>query len=209
MFHRYLISNGDVPTNQVGTGKEALAALEAGTYDCMVLDLGLPDMSGTALLEQIKQSSTSRTLPIVIYTARELLEEEASRLKGLAEAILIKDVRSPERLLDETALLLHRNVSKMPDKQRKMLENLHQGVLIGKKVLLVDDDIRNIFAMTSLLERFKMEVMSAENGKDGIELLIDQKNFDIVLMDIMLPMMDGYTTIRAIREIAEFKQLPV
>jgi len=166
-------------------------------------------MSGTALLEQIKQSSASRTLPIVIYTARELLEEEASRLKGLAEAILIKDVRSPERLLDETALLLHRNVSKLPDKQRKMLENLHQGVLIGKKVLLVDDDIRNIFAMTSLLERFEMKVISAENGKDGIQMLVDQHDVDIVLMDIMLPTMDGYTTMRAIREISAFKELPI
>src|SRR5205823_8785806 len=117
----------------------------------------------------------------VIYTARELLEEEASRLEALAEAILIKDVRSPERLLDETALLLHRNVSKLPDKQRKMLESLHQGVLEGKKVLLVDDDIRNIFAMTSLLERFKMEVISAENGKDGIQLLLKHREVDIVL----------------------------
>src|SRR5438876_60383 len=165
MSIRELIGNGDVQTTVVGTGKEALAALEAGRYDCMVLDLGLPDMSGTALLEQIKQSSASRTLPIVIYTARELLEEEAARLKGLAEAILIKDVRSPERLLDETALLLHRNVSKLPDKQRKMLENLYQGVLIGKKVLLVDDDIRNIFAMTSLLERFEMKVISNRSSR--------------------------------------------
>jgi len=209
MSIRELIGNGDVQTTVVGTGKEALAALEAGTYDCMVLDLGLPDMSGTALLEQIKQSSSSRTLPIVVYTARELLEEEASRLKGLAEVILIKDVRSPERLLDETALLLHRNVSKLPDKQRKMLENLYQGVLIGKKVLLVDDDIRNIFAMTSLLERFEMKVISAENGKDGIQMLVDQHDVDIVLMDIMLPTMDGYTTMRAIREISAFKELPI
>src|SRR6266700_2937496 len=119
MSIRVLIGNGDVQTTVVGTGKEAHAALDAGRYDFMVLDLGLPDMSGTALLEQIKQSSALRTLPIVIYTARELLEEESSRLKGLAEVNLIKDVRSPERLLDETALLLHRNVSKLPDKRAK------------------------------------------------------------------------------------------
>jgi CheY-like chemotaxis protein len=112
-------------------------------------------------------------------------------------------------LLDETAMLLHRNVSKLPEKQRKMLETLHQGVLDGKKVLVVDDDIRNIFAMTSVLERFKMDVMSAENGKDAIELLIENKDIDIVLMDIMLPAMDGYTTIRAIREIDAFKELPI
>jgi CheY-like chemotaxis protein len=175
----------------------------------MVLDLGLPDMSGTELLEEVKRSSISRTLPIIIYTARELLEDEAARLEGLAEAILIKDVRPPERLLDETSLLLHRNVSRMPDKQRKILENLHQGALEGKKVLLVDDDIRNIFAMTSLLERFKMKVISAENGKDGIQMLLDQHDVEIVLMDIMLPTMDGYTTMRAIREISEFKDLPM
>src|SRR5438270_5542239 len=175
----------------------------------MILDLGLPDMSGTELLEQIKKSESSRSLPIVVYTARELLDDEAMRLKGLAESILIKDVRSPERLLDETALILHRNVAKLPDRQRKMLETLHQGALENRKVLIVDDDIRNIFAMTSVLERFKMRVVSAENGKDGIQLLLDNKDIDIVLMDIMLPTMDGYTTIRAIREITEFRDLPI
>jgi len=209
MSIRDLIGNGDVHTTVVGTGKEALAAIEAAQYDCMVLDLGLPDMSGTELLEQIKNSNVSRSLPIIVYTARELLQEEAARLKHLAESILIKDVRSPERLLDETSLLLHRNVSKLPDKQRKMLESLHKGALEGRKVLLVDDDIRNIFAMTSVLERFKMQVVSSENGKDAIRMLVDQRDIDIVLMDIMLPMMDGYTTIRAIREIAEFKDLPI
>jgi CheY-like chemotaxis protein len=112
-------------------------------------------------------------------------------------------------LLDETALHLHRNASKLPDKQRKMLESLHQGVLEGKKVLLVDDDIRNIFAMTSVLERFKMNVISAENGKDAIEALLNNKDIDVVLMDIMLPMMDGYETTRAIRKISDFKDLPI
>jgi len=209
MSIRELIGNGDVKTTVVTTGKDALAAIQTEKYDCMILDLGLPDMPGTELLEQIKQSDLSRTLPIIIYTARELLEEESARLKRLAESILIKDVRSPERLLDETALLLHRNVSRLPEKQRKILETLHREALEGRKVLIVDDDIRNIFAMTSVLERFKMHVLSAENGKDGIQMLLDQKDVDIVLMDIMLPTMDGYTTIRAIREIAEFKELPI
>jgi HAMP domain-containing protein/signal transduction histidine kinase/CheY-like chemotaxis protein len=209
MSIRELIGNGDVKTTVVSNGKEALAALESNRFDCMVLDLGLPDMPGTELLERIKNSPASRSLPIIIYTARDLLAEESARLKRLAEAILIKDVRSPERLLDETSLLLHRNVSKLPEKQRKMLETLHRGALEGKKVLIVDDDIRNIFAMTSVLERFKMNVVSAENGKDGIQTLLDHRDIDIVLMDIMLPVMDGYTTIRAIREIAEFKDLPI
>jgi HAMP domain-containing protein/signal transduction histidine kinase/DNA-binding response OmpR family regulator len=209
MSIRELIGNGDVHTTVVSTGKDALAALESTKYDCMVLDLGLPDMTGGELLERVKQSDACRSLPIIIYTARELLQEEAVRLKGLAESILIKDVRSPERLLDETALLLHRNVSKLPDKQRRMLETLHRGALEGKKVLIVDDDIRNIFAMTSVLERFKMKVVSAENGKDALQLLVDHHGIDIVLMDIMLPTMDGYTIIRAIREIAEFRDLPI
>jgi signal transduction histidine kinase/HAMP domain-containing protein/DNA-binding response OmpR family regulator len=204
-----LIGNGDVKTTVVGTGKDALAAIQAERYDCVILDLGLPDMSGTELLEQIKNSSTFRTLPVIIYTARELLEEESSKLKQLAESILVKDVRSPDRLLDETALLLHRNVAKLPERQRKMLEHLHHGVLEGRKVLVVDDDIRNIFAMTSVLERFKMRVVSAENGKDAIQMLMEQQDIDIVLMDIMLPMMDGYTTIRAIREISQFGELPI
>jgi CheY-like chemotaxis protein len=204
-----LIGNSDVNTTVVGTGKDALREARTGQYDCMVVDLGLPDMPGTELLEEIKKSETLKSLPIIIYTARELLEEESKKLKHLAESIVIKDARSPERLLDETALVLHRNVSRLPERQRKMLENLHQGVLEGKRVLLVDDDIRNIFAMTSVLERFKMEVVSAENGKDAIAMLTERHNFDVVLMDIMLPTMDGYTTIRAIREIAAFKELPI
>jgi CheY-like chemotaxis protein len=150
-----------------------------------------------------------RRLPVVIYTAKDLTVDEHSKLKKLAESVVVKDARSPERLLDETALLLHRNTARLPDRQRKMLEHLHEGVLDGRKVLLVDDDIRNIFAMTSVLERFKMNVVSAENGKDAIEMLLQTRDIDIVLMDIMLPTMDGYATIRAIREIADFDDLPI
>ncbi|HLX69345.1 MAG TPA: HAMP domain-containing protein [Verrucomicrobiae bacterium] len=209
MSIRDLIGNGDVKTTVVASGKDALEALHTGKFDCMVLDLGLPDMSGVELLEKIKNEPRSRSVPIIIYTARDLLHEEEIRLRRLAENIVLKDVRSPERLLDETALLLHRNAAKLPDRQRKMLETLHQGVLEGKKVLLVDDDIRNIFAMTSVLERFKMNVISAENGKDAIQMLIDNKDVDVVLMDIMLPTMDGYATTRAIREIEGFEHLPI
>jgi CheY-like chemotaxis protein len=165
-------------------------------------------MPGLELLEQIRRSS-ARNVPVVIYTARDLKAEEKARLESLAESILVKDVRSPERLLDETALLLHRNVAKLTDRQRGMIESLHQGVLEGKKVLLVDDDIRNIFAMTSVLERFKMQVRSADNGKAAIEKLLEERDVDVVLMDIMLPTMDGYETTRAIREIAGFERLPI
>jgi hypothetical protein len=204
-----LIGNGDVKTTTVATGREALEALQNKHFDCMVLDLGLPDMSGIELLEQIKQQSGTRPLPIVIYTARELPEDEQRKLRGLAESIVIKDVRSPERLVDETALFLHRNAAKLPQKQRVMIESLYHGVLEGKKVLLVDDDVRNIFAMTSVLERFKMDVVSAENGRDALAMLQQDSDIDIVLMDIMLPGMDGYETIGAIRQIAELEHLPI
>jgi hypothetical protein len=206
---RQLIGNGDVKTTVVATGKDALKEIEHTKYDCMVLDLGLPDMTGVELIEQIKRHSQSKSLPIVVYTAKDLLQEEETRLRALAESIVIKDVRSPERLLDETALHLHRNASKLPERQRKMLENLHHAVLEGKKVLLVDDDIRNIFAMTSVLERFKMNVVSAENGRDAIDILLKTRDINIVLMDIMLPTMDGYATIRAIREISDLRDLPI
>jgi len=206
---RELIGNGDVKTTVVATGRDALEELQKKKYDCMVLDLGLPDMTGVELIEQIKQQTQSKSLPIIVYTAKDLMKEEETRLKALAESVLIKDVRSPERLLDETALHLHRNAAKLPERQRKMLENLHHAVLEGKKVLLVDDDIRNIFAMTSVLERFKMNVVSAENGKDAIDALLKNKDIDIVLMDIMLPTMDGYETIRAIREISGFEDMPI
>jgi CheY-like chemotaxis protein len=146
---------------------------------------------------------------VIVYAARDLLEHESLRFKGLARSILVKDVRAPERLLDETSLILHRNISKLPERQRKIVESWHHGALEGRKVLLVDDDIRNIFAMTSVLERFKMRVVSAENGKDAIRVLQEEPDISIVLMDIMLPMMDGYSTMRAIRAIPAFKELPI
>ena len=130
--------------------------------------------------------------------------------KRIAETIIIKDVRSPERLLDETALFLHRVQANLPEPKRQILEQLHQTdtVLAGKKVLIVDDDVRNIFALTSMLEREQMQVMYAENGRDGITVLQNTPDIDIVLMDVMMPEMDGYETMRAIRNISKFKSLP-
>jgi HAMP domain-containing protein/signal transduction histidine kinase/DNA-binding response OmpR family regulator len=206
---RELIGNGDVHTTFVETGKDALAAIQSGEYDCIVLDLALPDMPGVDVLEEAKRIQHCASLPVVIYTARDPLPDELARIRDLAEAILVKSPRSPERLLDETARLLHRNVSKLPDRQRRLLEHLHEGILEGRKVLIVDDDIRNIFAVTSVLERFRMRVVSAENGKDAIRILLEERDIDVVLMDIMLPAMDGYTTIRRIREIPQFSDLPI
>jgi CheY-like chemotaxis protein len=168
-------------------------------------------MTGYQLIEEIKKEPKLRDLPIIVYTGRELTRKEESQLKRVAESIIIKGAQSPERLLDETSLFLHRVSAKLPDPQRKMLEQLHNpdALLTGKKVLLVDDDIRNLFAMTSLLERFSMEVLTAENGKDAIDLLRETRDIDIVLLDIMMPEMDGFNTLKAIRSIDRLKSLPI
>ncbi|MEH2196189.1 MAG: response regulator [Nostoc sp.] len=206
-----LIGNGDVHSTAVGTGAEALSILRSQHFDCMVLDLGLPDMSGFALIEQIKQEPRLLKLPIIVYTGKELSRQEETQLRGLAETIIIKNVRSPERLLDETALFLHRVQANLPPPKRQMLEQLHQNdpVLANRKILIVDDDLRNIFALTSFLESYQMQVLFAENGRDGIEMLQTNPDINIVLMDIMMPEMDGYETTSAIRQQQQFRSLPI
>ena len=206
-----LIGDADLRIVTAVDGKSALEALGASHFDCMVLDLTLPDISGFDLLDQIGRQPELRDLPIVIYTAQELNRKEVTKLKKYAKTIVIKDARSPERLLDETALFLHRSHASLPELQRKMLEDIHaqDGGLAGRKVLIVDDDLRNIFALSSLLERQQMQVSFAENGRDGIEVLEKDPGIEIVLMDIMMPEMDGYDTMRAIRRIPKFKSLPI
>ncbi|MFN6472953.1 MAG: response regulator [Nostoc sp. SerVER01] len=206
-----LIGNGDVHSTAVGTGAEALQILRSQHFDCMVLDLGLPDMTGFALIEQIKLEPRLTKLPIIVYTGKELSRQEETQLRGLAETIIIKNVRSPERLLDETALFLHRVQANLPAPKRQILEQLHQTdpVLANRKILIVDDDLRNIFAITSFLESYHMQVEFAENGRDGIEKLQANPDINIVLMDIMMPEMDGYETTRAIRQQPQFRSLPI
>jgi CheY-like chemotaxis protein len=206
-----LIGNGDVKTTGVGSGKEAITALTAKTYDCVVLDLGLPDMSGFVLIEKIKKDLGLAELPIIIYTGKELSRKEENQLKKLAETIIIKDVKSPDRLLDETTLFLHRVEGKLPDSKRRVIRELHQSEpeLHGKKVLIFDDDMRNIFALTSALEKHQMEVVYAESGQEGIELLQKTSGVDVILMDIMMPGMDGYEAMRLIREMQKFKTIPI
>jgi HAMP domain-containing protein/signal transduction histidine kinase/CheY-like chemotaxis protein len=206
---RELVGNGSVDIREAATAAEALAALRDQEFGCVVLDLMLPDMSGFKLIEQIR--AEHQQLPIIVYTGRDLSEKEEEKLNRVAQTIIVKDVRSPERLFDQTALWLHRDVSKLSKEKRDLLQRLHDPdeIFAGKKVLIVDDDIRNIFAMTSLLERYKMNVISAETGKAGIEALHSARDIDLVLMDIMLPEMDGYDTIRAIRAIYGFEQLPI
>jgi CheY-like chemotaxis protein len=211
-----LIGDEDVQITAVDSAEAALKELAERHYDCMVLDLGLRDMSGFELLEKVKSDPrrAARELPIIIYTGRALSPSEETRLRKYAETIIVKDVKSPERLLDETALFLHRVESKLPEQKRRMLEQLHNAdaVFTGKRVLIVDDDVRNIFSLTSVLESHGMQVAFSENGRDALEKLKaggDGGPYDIVLMDIMMPEMDGYETTRAVRQLPELKSLPI
>jgi len=207
-----LIGNGDVHITAVGSAEEARVALKGQRFDCMVLDLGLPDIKiGIQLLEEIQANPDLHDLPVIIYTGKDLSPKEESRLKKIAQTIIIKGVRSPERLLAETALFLHRVAADLPEPKRRILERLYQtdAALAGKKILIVDDDVRNIFALTSILERHQMKVLSAENGKQGIDTLEQTSDVDGVLMDIMMPEMDGYEAIQLIRKNPAFKTLPV
>ena len=206
-----LVADDDVAITAVGSYVEALQALVEQDFDCMILDLKLADGNGFDLLEQINGDDRLGTLPVIVYTAAELSAEEESRLRTLAEAIVVKDARSPERLLDETALFLHRVEAQMPRAQRRLIESAHtaESVFRGKKVLVVDDDVRNVFALTSALEANGMEVVFAENGRAGIETLEQNPDVDLVLMDIMMPELDGYEAMREIRGMPEFTDLPI
>ncbi len=206
-----LIAHDDVDITCVGTGKDALEALRSKPFDCVVLDLRLPDISGFDLLDQIQREERLRDVPIVVFTGRELTAEDEARLRKMAKSIVLKDVRSPERLLDETALFLHRVVADLPEGKRKMLETLHEtdDALSGKKALVVDDDVRNIFALSSLLERHGMQATIATNGHEAIQLMDTTPDLSLVLMDIMMPEMDGYETIRRIRDVPQFRRLPI
>jgi len=204
-----LIGEGDVETVAVGTAEDAMVQLRNKRYDCVVLDLGLPDMNGFDLMERIKTEIGN--IPIIIYTGKDLSPKEETELRRLAQTIIVKDVRSLERLLDETALFLHRVEENLPKPKQAMLEQLRKKdpVLAGKRVLIIDDDMRNIFALTSLLEKYDMQVFYAENGKDGIDLLKNTSGIDVALVDIMMPEMDGYEAMRQIREMKEFRQMPL
>jgi CheY-like chemotaxis protein len=206
-----LIRHDDVEISMAGTGAEALEAMRARAFDCIVLDLRLPDMSGFDLLAHIQQEPALRNTPIVVFTGRELTEEEESELRKKAKSVILKGVQSPERLLDETALFLHRVIADLPPAKQRMIEALHQSdePLKGRKVLVVDDDVRNIFALNSLLERHEMQVISATNGRDAIKLVEGTEDLSLVLMDIMMPEMDGYETMRRIREKPQLRMLPI
>ncbi|HEX6865348.1 MAG TPA: response regulator, partial [Thermoanaerobaculia bacterium] len=206
-----LLDYDDIEVTAVGTGAEAFAALLDRGFDCCVVDLRLPDMSGFELLEKVQSEPSLRDVPVVVYTGKELSDQEEARLKTMAKSVVLKDVQSPERLLDETALFLHRVVADLPEAKQQMLERLHgtNEVLSGRKVLVVDDDVRNIFALTTVLENQDMEVVSATNGRQAIDLIKTTPDLSVVLMDIMMPEMDGYETMREIRKDSNFRTLPI
>ena len=206
-----LLLHDDIEIINVGTGAAALDALRTQSFDCCVLDLRLPDMSGFELLDQVKADPTLGNVPIVVFTGKDLSTEEERRLKVVAKSVVLKDVQSPERLFDETALFLHRVVADLPEPKQQLLERLHQSneALRGHKVLVVDDDARNIFALTTVLENQDMDVISATNGRHAIDIIENTPDLSVVLMDIMMPEMDGYTTIREIRKQPEFRSLPI
>ena len=213
---RQLLSNGDVKITAVANASEALAHLKNTTFDCMVVDLNLPDLSGYDLLEEMSQQEGVAFPPVIIYTGRALDREEEQRLRRYSKSIIIKDARSPERLLDEVTLFLHQVEAKLPPEHQQMLKTARdrESALEGRRVLIVEDDVRNVFALSSVLEPKGITVNIARNGREALDVLTRSSQnggtrIDLVLMDIMMPEMDGLTAMREIRKRGEWKNLPI
>jgi signal transduction histidine kinase/CheY-like chemotaxis protein/CHASE3 domain sensor protein len=212
---RQLLSNGDVQITAVASAGEALARLQDTTFDCMVVDFNLPDFSGHDLLEKMSLQDDVAFPPVIIYTGRALTREEEQRLRRYSKAIIIKDARSPERLLDEVTLFLHQVEAKLPPEHQQMLQSARdrESMLDGRRVLIVEDDVRNVFALSSVLEPKGITVVIARNGREALDVLTrcsqEPARVDLVLMDIMMPEMDGLTAMREIRKRSEWKNLPI
>lgn len=206
-----LIGNGDVETKAVGAGRDAVEELRTRPYDCVILDLKLPDISGFDVLQQLDSSKGISIPPIIIYTGKDLTREEEYQLQKYASSIIVKGVKSQERLLDETALFLHRVIEDLPSNKRRMISTLYDGETIfdGKRILVVDDDMRNVFALTKILEEKGMQVYKAADGQKALDVLGKQPDMNLVLMDIMMPVMDGFEAMRRIRSQREFQSLPI
>ena len=206
-----LLGHDDIEIVSAATGKEALETLRQQPCDCVVLDLRLPDMSGFEVLECMRSEPALADVPVVVFTGRELSAGEDAQLHTMARSIVVKGVELPERLLDETALFLHRIITDLPAEKQRMLERLNSSDedLVGRTVLLVDDDSRNIFALSSALERRGMHVLTATTGREAIALIEQTPDLAIVLMDIMMPEMDGYQTIENIRRNPGYRRLPI
>jgi CheY-like chemotaxis protein len=206
-----LIGGPDVELVPANDAAEARRELTSGQFDLMVLDWEQPDAKSLDLIDELREIPSLADFPILLYSTQSHTKKEEMHIKRLTQTTVLRDVRSPERLLDAVSLFLHRPIAQMSEERRNLLSGLHQAeaVLTGKKVLVVDDDIRNIFAMTSILEPFQMPVLSAETGRGAIEVLQRVPDVDVVLMDIMMPDMDGYDTMRAIRKLSKFRALPI
>jgi CheY-like chemotaxis protein/signal transduction histidine kinase len=206
-----LIGNGDVKCYPAYTGEEAEQLLDKEEFDCIIIDIGLPGMSGFRLLDQIKEREDTRKIPVIVYTGRTLTREENSRLEKLANAIVVKTAFSHERLLDETTLFLHRVESRLPREKQQMIRKLHKSdqILRGKKVLVVDDDVRKVYSLVAAFEQDGLICVIAENGKGALKALEEHPDICMVLMDVMMPEMDGYEATKEIRKRNEFKHLPV
>jgi HAMP domain-containing protein/CheY-like chemotaxis protein/signal transduction histidine kinase len=211
MSIRELLGHDDIEIVNAETGGEALSRLREEPCDCVVLDLRLPDMSGFEVLECMRADTALADVPVVVFTGRELSVEEDAQLHSMARSIVVKGVESPERLLNETALFLHRVITDLPPEKQQMLERLNSSDedLIGRTALLVDDDPRNIFALSSALERRGMKVLTATTGAEAIEIIEETPSVAIVLMDIMMPEMDGYQTIERMRQNRAYRRLPI
>jgi CheY-like chemotaxis protein/signal transduction histidine kinase len=208
---RILIGDKGINITEAKSGKETLDLLKEKTFDCMVLDLGLPDMTGFDLLKKIEKNKKLVTPPVIVYTGREISKEENEELAKYAKSIIIKGVKSEDRLLDESALFLHRVVKELPEEHQNIITTLHDKdqLFVGKKVMIVDDEMRNVFALSKILIEKEMEVVKAENGQVGIDKLNENPNVDLILMDIMMPVMDGYEAISKIRSIHKLKNIPI
>jgi CheY-like chemotaxis protein len=206
-----LLDLDDVNITTASAGQEAYHLLQSERFDLMVLDLGLADISGFELLEKIQENPALARLAVIVYTGRELTKEEETILKKSAKTIIIKGSKANERLLDEVTLFLHHIDAHLPEDQRHKPRIRHdkEELLQDKIVLVVDDDMRNVFALSNVLEEKGMTVVIAENGKEALKRLDSQKDIDIVLMDIMMSEMDGYETMRRIRQQPEFRKLPI
>jgi HAMP domain-containing protein/CheY-like chemotaxis protein/signal transduction histidine kinase len=208
---RELLGDEDIDITVASTGAEALEVLKKEPFDCVVLDLRLPDMSGFDVLKELSETPGVSDVPVVVFTGKELSPDEDAELHNLARSVVVKNVESPERLLDETSLFLHRPLASLPESKQKMLDRLHRSddALAGKKVLVVDDDVRNIFALSSVLERRGMTVLTAGTGREAVATLQETPDMAIVLMDVMMPEMDGYETMQVIRQDPSFRKLPI
>jgi CheY-like chemotaxis protein len=206
-----LIGDGDVKCFSAFTGEEAYQILQNEIIDSIIIDLGLPDMSGFDLLEKIKSNKRLNKIPVIVYTGRELSKEESNRLNKLASSVVLKTANSKERLLDETTLFLHRIESRLPKEKQQIIRKLHRSdeILKNKMVLVVDDDMRNIYSLTNVLEEEGITCITAENGKAALNILKEKPDVDLILMDVMMPEMDGYEATKEIRKMDRYIKTPI